>query len=34
MINFTFGLLSGYLAGMVVQYYITKIDKELKDGGE
>lgn len=34
MVNFTFGLLIGYFAGMVVQYYITKIDKELKNGGE
>lgn len=32
MINFAFGLLLGYLMGMIVQYYVTKLDKEIKDG--
>lgn len=32
MVNFAFGVLLGYFAGMAVQYYVTKIDKEIKDG--
>lgn len=31
MVNFAFGLLFGYFMGMAVQYYVTKIDKELKN---
>lgn len=32
MINFAFGLLLGYLMGMAVGYYVSKVDKEIKDG--
>jgi hypothetical protein len=31
MVNFTFGLLLGYMMGMAVQYYVSKVDKEIKD---
>jgi hypothetical protein len=31
MINFAFGLALGYVAGVYVQYYITKTDKELNN---
>jgi len=31
MINFAFGLGLGYILGIYIQYYVTKIDKEIKD---
>ena len=32
MTNFAFGLLIGYLMGIAVGFYISKIDKDIKDG--
>lgn len=31
MVNFAFGLLFGYVSGMIVGYYIYKIDQEIKN---
>ena len=32
MISFLFGILLGYVLGTVAAFYISKIDKEIKDG--
>lgn len=34
MVNFAIGLLLGYIMGMIVQHYVSKIDEDLKNGGE
>lgn len=31
MVNFAWGLFLGYFMGIYVQYYITKLDKKIKD---
>jgi hypothetical protein len=32
MANFAFGFLLGYFVGIAVEYYVSKIDREIKDG--
>jgi ABC-type dipeptide/oligopeptide/nickel transport system permease subunit len=32
MISFAFGLLTGYLMGVFVGYYVAKIDRDIKNG--
>lgn len=32
MISFLFGLLFGYIIGMIVGDYISRIDKDIKNG--
>ena len=32
MIEFLFGFLFGYTVGIFMNYVVTKIDKEIKDG--
>jgi hypothetical protein len=34
MINFVFGLGLGYVLGIYIQYYVTKINKDIKNDGE
>jgi len=34
MLNFVCGLGLGYVAGVYVQYYVTKLDKVIKNNGK
>jgi hypothetical protein len=34
MINFAFGLGLGYVLGIYIQYYVTKMSKDNKNDGE
>lgn len=34
MVNFLFGLLIGHLLGFVLNYSVSKIDKDIKDARE